>query len=356
MDNRIKRIESAAKHNEPKRVASAQALKAAGSSSGELFFRFSPVILSKLTMATAVDTYTETELKRASLWCMTDFKGPRNVFVGLRDRAMLLFSATTAVRGESARILLWSDLFISEIPLDDVRQGLKIPVSDRLHLRSRIIMTEKATSKVLAALADNAKHNQNGRIDENGAIRHRDVELCPVGALAMKFFAYFHILGKELPNFAPDFNNTEFGEYGCREWYDLFVFWGEDPKKEMSYDSECYQRSKSDDKMTHISFTDHHTRVKLIHIKNDICITKVTHAGRCYAAQNARAHGASITGTKALGGWNESGSFRNCYDRAFPVDALLGAAAFNARRPEQYCLPRSSLGKAQPPALDATNC
>lgn len=96
---------------------------------------------------------------------------------------------------------------------------------------------------------------------------------------------------------------------------------------------------------THIYFADHHTRVKLIHIKNDICITKVTHAGRCYAAQNARAHGASITGTKALGGWNESGSFRNCYDRAFPVDALLGAAAFNARRPEQYCLPRSSLGK-----------
>lgn len=50
-----------------------------------------------------------------------------------------------------------------------------------------------------------------------------------------------------------------------------------------------------------------------------------------------------MNGTKALGGWNESGAFRNCYDRAFPVDALLGAAAFSARHPEQYSLPRGSL-------------
>jgi hypothetical protein len=71
----------------------------------------------------------------------------------------------------------------------------------------------------------------------------------------------------------------------------------------------------------------------------------VTHARRCYAAQNARSHGATVNGTKALGGWNESGAFQNCYDRAFPVDVLLGTAGFNARRPEQYSLPRSALGE-----------
>ena len=92
--------------------------------------------------------------------------------------------------------------------------------------------------QVLATLADNAKHNQHGRIDENGAIRHRDVELCPIGALAMKFFAYFHILSKGPPGFVPDFDSTEHGEFGYREWYDHFVFWGEDVKKEMSYDSK----------------------------------------------------------------------------------------------------------------------
>jgi len=74
-------------------------------------------------------------------------------------------------------------------------------------------------------------------------------------------------------------------------------------------------------------------------------ITKATHAGRTYGAMNSRAHGATVGGTKALGGWNESGSFRNCYDRAFPVDALLGAASFNARKPEEYYLPRDDLRK-----------
>jgi hypothetical protein len=41
---------------------------------------------------------------------------------------MLLFATSTAVRGESLRILRWSDMFVSEIPMDDVRMGLKIPV------------------------------------------------------------------------------------------------------------------------------------------------------------------------------------------------------------------------------------
>src|ERR1700683_2609920 len=83
-----------------------------------------------------------------------------------------------------------------------------------------------------------------------------------------------------------------------------------------------------------------------MHKENNIEITKATHAGRSYSAMNSRAHGATVGGTKALGGWNESGSFRNCYDRAFPIDALLGAASFNARRPEEYFLARDELGKS----------
>ncbi len=92
--------------------------------------------------------------------------------------------------------------------------------------------------------------------------------------------------------------------------------------------------------------SDHHRRISLMHQANNVDITKSTHAGRCYGAMNSRAHGATVGGTKALGGWNESGSFRNCYDCAFPVDALLGAASFNARKPEDYCLARDELGKS----------
>jgi hypothetical protein len=46
----------------------------------------------------------------------------------LRDRAMLLMSAQTAFRGESARILLWSDLFQSSVRIDDLEVGRRVPV------------------------------------------------------------------------------------------------------------------------------------------------------------------------------------------------------------------------------------
>ena len=167
---------------------------------------------------------------------MSHFKGVKQTWVGLRDRAMLLFSVATAVRGENARILRWSDLFMSEIPMDSIHMGLKIPV--RVLLVSFASTPLTKSMQVFAALADNAKHNQQGRVDEYGAIRHRDVEGCPVGSCAMLFFAYFHILGNDVPNFLPDFNTDGYGEYGYREWYDYCVFWGKDVKQEMSYDSK----------------------------------------------------------------------------------------------------------------------
>lgn len=92
--------------------------------------------------------------------------------------------------------------------------------------------------QVLAALADNAKHNQVGRVEEHGALRHRYMKVCAVGAVAMLFFAQFHILNRHLPNFEPDFQNPEFGEWGSREWYRYHVFWTKSELERMSYESE----------------------------------------------------------------------------------------------------------------------
>ena len=85
-----------------------------------------------------------------------------------------------------------------------------------------------------------------------------------------------------------------------------------------------------------------------MHSASSIEITKSTHAGRCYGAMNLCAHGATVSGTKALGGWNKSDLFRTCYDRAFPVDALLGADSFNMWKPEEYFLAQDELGKSDP--------
>ncbi|KAK7000831.1 hypothetical protein R3P38DRAFT_3218014 [Favolaschia claudopus] len=86
-----------------------------------------------------------------------------------------------------------------------------------------------------------------------------------------------------------------------------------------------------------------------MHKANDVSITKVTHGARPFAAQMCRSFGASVSDTKALGGWNESGSFKNCYDRALPVGALLGAAFFNSAKPELYRVARDCL---EPPSDD----
>ncbi|GBE80419.1 hypothetical protein SCP_0301340 [Sparassis crispa] len=260
-DIRIRTAELSAKHQEPKHIEKAQALKAVGSSG---------------------DTYTPDELKRCSIWCLTDVSGVKSIWIGLHDRAMLLLSSTMAFRGESSRILEWSDLFLLSILMDDVRLGYRVPMSEE----------------------DNAKHNQQGRLDEHGAIRHREVELCPVRALAFLFFGFFHVLHLPLPNLLPDFEDN-----ACAA---------------MSYDNHC-------------------DRLRGIHEENNISITKVTHAGRAYAAQTVCAHGATVSGTKVLGGWNKNGSFHQCYEWTFPVDALLGAAMFNGHKPEMYSLPRDAL-------------
>lgn len=79
-------------------------------------------------------------------------------------------------------------------------------------------------------------------------------------------------------------------------------------------------------------------------IQTNIAITKVTHAGRPYAATTAREHGASRDDTKDLGMWSQNGSY-SIYDRTLPINAMLGAAGYNARKQETYMVSRSKLSK-----------
>ncbi|KAG1836422.1 hypothetical protein F4604DRAFT_1692867 [Suillus subluteus] len=196
-------LESAAKHNEPKRADTVQTLKASGAS---------------------YDAYTTEELVHCSWWSLTQPSGACQVFIGLRDQTMVLLGATTALRGESLHMLQLSDLFVSSAFLDSILSG-RAP----------------ALQQVLTALADNAKTNQHSRVDEHGTLHHRLVELCPVGSLAMLLYAYFHVISQPVPDFAPQFGVPGFGEFGYWPWYELFVFWADDPKKQMSYDSEISQ-------------------------------------------------------------------------------------------------------------------
>ncbi|KAL0957422.1 hypothetical protein HGRIS_001221 [Hohenbuehelia grisea] len=91
-----------------------------------------------------------------------------------------------------------------------------------------------------------------------------------------------------------------------------------------------------------MSYENHRKRINLMKDRNDISIPKVTHAGRPYTATTARQHRASRDDTKDLGGWSQSGSY-STYDRTLPVDALVAAASFNARKQETYMVSRVQL-------------
>jgi len=91
-------------------------------------------------------------------------------------------------------------------------------------------------TKSLRVFADNAKHNQNAKVEELGAIRHAQPLLCGIGALAMHLFARFHI-NNERFNFTPQFSDNT-GEFGSRIWYKYSAFCGDDLITPMSYNSE----------------------------------------------------------------------------------------------------------------------
>lgn len=58
-----------------------------------------------------------------------------------------------------------------------------------------------------------------------------------------------------------------------------------------------------------------------------------------------RAFGTAVAAAKAIGQWSAGGSFSACYDRELPLEGLLGAAMFNAHKPEGHFLARDTLCK-----------
>jgi hypothetical protein len=161
--------------------------------------------------------------------------------VDLRDRAMLLTSTSVAFRGDSSRSLLWSDQFLFNVPILAKGLDATIPVSRRPDCLPRVAILICLRPQALTLISDNAKHNQNGRIEEYGAFRHRHVEVCPVGAIAALFFSWFHVLNCPVPDFKPDFTDGKYGQFGRRDWYSFHVFsHAKQADKSMTYDSEYY--------------------------------------------------------------------------------------------------------------------
>ncbi len=194
-------------------------------------------------------------------------------------------------------------------------------------------------------MADQSKTNVTGRRDETGAIRHREPELCAVGAIGNLLWAYFHLLKTSIPDFAPDHTSSDAGPFGKRPWYNWLLFpvlkGAGNETAEMDYQSKF---TSDITLVTHFAIA-HYNKLKEMHIELEINLTKVTHAGCNYTVKTMREYNADQDDTKKLGLWGESGAYRVVYDRGLPLKGLLAAAMFDADRPENYSLPRAVLRK-----------
>ncbi|KAF5385999.1 hypothetical protein D9615_002501 [Tricholomella constricta] len=285
-DERITTYEKSAYATESERVAESQVLKAKGVTS---------------------DTFKDDELIRCSMWLLRSSRKTVNqIHLALRDRAMLLISTSTAYRGDNLRRLQLSDISFRNIPMVDV--GLDVQVM------ATIFRSNKG------------KTNDTGRIDDQGAFRHRIPELCAIGALGFHLFGHYHLINASPPNFVPDFARPGAGEFGYRDWYTKLLFPGSNGN-EMTYEN-------------------HNRRVNIIKKQNNIEISKVTHTGRSFFVLYTRERGSAKEDTRHGGGWTATSSYDKSYDRVLPVAAMLAASGFNGKKQDSYFVAR---GQLEPP-------
>ena len=89
--------------------------------------------------------------------------------------------------------------------------------SVRILQLSRMYFTEMAKEAegvtptwAMVLVARESKTNQMGRLEMTGCMRHKEVELCPIGATALYLFYRYHITKEKAPDF---FDN--------RSWYNV---------------------------------------------------------------------------------------------------------------------------------------
>ncbi|CEG75365.1 hypothetical protein RMATCC62417_10421 [Rhizopus microsporus] len=151
------------------------------------------------------DGYTKQELKKASDYFLTG----KNGHLDCRDRLCFLISHAMLYRSQTALGMQFADLF-------------------------SLVLESQGVSECIALVATIAfgKTNQHGKIEYGSSVRHHDVEVCSVGALAMNLFSRFH------------FENEPFPDFTRREnWYETVVFKGDDRFTPITYRAQLSIKS-----------------------------------------------------------------------------------------------------------------
>ena len=208
--------------------------------------------------------YTKQELEKISSYFLTE----KNDHLGCRDRLCFLISHAMLCRSQTALGMQFADLFLLVLE----SQG----VSECIALIATIIF---------------GKTNQHCKIEYGSSVRHHDVEVCSVGALAMNLFSRFHFENEPFPDFTR-----------CENWYETVVF-------------------KGDDRFTPITYRAQH-KIYVDAFKSvGIHTSKITHAN-CKSAMNMIAQeNVSSDQQKMVGRWGTD-RMVGCYISSLPVEAM----------------------------------
>lgn len=128
----------------------------------------------------------------------------KNCALGSRDRLCFLLSHAMLSRSQTVLGMQFADLFSIEVENQGVTRCLS-----------------------LVATITFGKTNQHGKIEYGSSVRHRHIEVCPVGTLALNFFSRFHFENEPFPDFSSRSN-----------WYETCVIKGESPFKPIEYTTQ----------------------------------------------------------------------------------------------------------------------
>ncbi|CAN6594967.1 hypothetical protein TRVA0_001S00364 [Trichomonascus vanleenenianus] len=217
-----------------------------------------------------------------------DIRG-RHLSSALRDRAMFLANHFFLYRGDYTRRIELSDLCYLPLPPDNCN----------------------TVQNVLICLTDQHKTNQVGRVEEVAAIRNKNVEICPVSAMALMLLCRFDLSGEKFP----DFTNPA-------DWYNTKLFIA----NKLAVDQE-------------VTYSCHAKGTKLIYRASNVVCNKSTHNRSC-GAKHLALKGVNIENIKAAGR-REMSAITDSYLPYISLKAVKVMAGYSSN--EGFYLPRASV-------------
>ena len=212
----------------------------------------------------------------------------QNSLVGQRSRFAWLVTHAMILRSETPRDLQFADINSLQLP----NHG-------------------SSTNRVLLFYIDKTKTNQNGTVQYSACLRHTNVKLCPVGALAIYLFDLWYISKRSTPNFGED------------DWF-----------------SDRVMSVNSSNKKSMVAYDAIYTPFKKALEFNGITTSQVTHVGRKSGAMHAEFNGVSESQIGRLGRWNMK-TLEKTYLSPIPQEAILVMSGH--RKDQSYHLTRDSV-------------